>query len=72
MRKLEVGSFCDSKGSGLEGGVRKTLAEIYRGQKGWAGPLGVFEGDGVGLGRSQVTRRELVIKTLELYGSVLK
>lgn len=34
--------------------------------------LGVFGGDGEGLGRSQVTQRALVIETLGLYGSVLK
>lgn len=40
LRKLEVGSFCGSEGSGLVGGGGNTLAGIYRGQKGRASPVG--------------------------------
>lgn len=34
-------------------------------------PWGIW-GDGEGLGRSEVTRRGLVMKMLEIYGSLLK
>lgn len=42
LRKLEVGSFCGSEGSALLAGDRNTLAEICRGQKGWASPWGIW------------------------------